>query len=137
MELGENIVVLGDFNMTEMEEDRRGGVVSTIGGSEKEAWLDFKWKHGLKDMSNYNKVDYTWCNNRREDLIQARLDRIYVSKGGGWLVGNHTIHTHLSEVLSDHKPVTLQCNIFNEKRWGGGYYKANVSIIEDLRVRNK
>eukprot|EP00249_Psilotum_nudum_P032182 c4739_g1_i1 orf=126-383(+) len=83
--------MVGDFNMIEMEEDRRGGVASMIGGREKEAWLELKWKYGLKDMSNYNNVDFTWCNDRREDLIQERLDRIYVSKGGGWFVGNYTV----------------------------------------------
>eukprot|EP00249_Psilotum_nudum_P028687 c38331_g1_i1 orf=149-316(+) len=47
-----------------------------------------KWKAGLVDMTNSDPRIMTWFNCRIEDRIEARLDRIYASEGGGWLVGN-------------------------------------------------
>eukprot|EP00249_Psilotum_nudum_P003952 c17468_g1_i1 orf=1-357(-) len=36
----------------------------------------------------------------------------------------------LGEVLSDHKPVTLEGRIQGEIRWSSGYYKINTALLE-------
>eukprot|EP00249_Psilotum_nudum_P003895 c17395_g1_i3 orf=13-273(+) len=45
-------VIMGDFNMIEQEQDKRGGVSSTIQGTERASWEQVKWRAGLVDMTD-------------------------------------------------------------------------------------
>eukprot|EP00249_Psilotum_nudum_P012276 c23690_g1_i1 orf=256-672(+) len=107
-------VLMGDFNMVEQEEDRRGGLGSGMHGTEKEAWEKLKWKVGLVDKSMEDTRIMSWSNGRVVGRIEARLDRIYLSQGGNWMVGNLICNMDLGEVLSDHKPVSLEGRLLGE-----------------------
>eukprot|EP00249_Psilotum_nudum_P003894 c17395_g1_i1 orf=13-462(+) len=109
-------VIMGDFNMIEQEQDKKGGVNAAIQGAEKVSWENVKWKIGLADMTDTEEKMMTWNNCRMEGRIEARLDRIYMLEGGNWIAGNHTIIVEQGEVLSDHKLVILEGKVQGEVR---------------------
>eukprot|EP00249_Psilotum_nudum_P000254 c11073_g1_i1 orf=3-317(+) len=72
----------------------------------------------------------TWSNCRIEGRIEVRLDIIYVSEGGNWMVGNKMDKVELGEVLSDHKPVSLEGRLLGEVNWAQSYFKVNMALVE-------
>eukprot|EP00249_Psilotum_nudum_P036314 c677_g1_i1 orf=179-415(+) len=52
-----------------------------------------------------------------------------MSKDGNWMAGNQVVKVEQGEVLSDHKPVSLEGKIQGEVSWGVGYYKINTALV--------
>eukprot|EP00249_Psilotum_nudum_P001326 c13763_g1_i1 orf=77-472(+) len=96
-----------------------------------------KWKVGLVDKTIIDPWIMTWNNGRVEGRIEARLDRVYISKGASWLVGEVMSKVELGEVLSDHKLVVLEGQIQGGVRWMLGYYKVNTTLLESKEGREK
>jgi hypothetical protein len=78
-------IVAGDFNMTEVEEDRSESYLeNAMGNREQDAWNQFALSLGLGDtyyMDEFRKVGnkrFTW-SRQRPNLQWSCLDRFYVN----------------------------------------------------------
>ena len=79
-------ILAGDFNNIEHISDKQGGSPKTnIGRRELEAWNRLLVRLGVRDafhIRTYHRKSekvFTWSNARiGEDLIQSRIDRIYI-----------------------------------------------------------
>ena len=79
-EKSENLIIMGDFNMVELREDRykRKGV--KLSGLELENWMNLI--HAISIQEIDGQQGFTWSNNQDgNDLRMERLDRGYISQG--------------------------------------------------------
>jgi hypothetical protein len=67
-------LLVGDFNLVRTQEEKSNGVVNFAHANLFNVWIE-KW--GLMKISDPNRV-FTWSNNQ-DNLIMAKIDRIFVS----------------------------------------------------------
>ena len=126
---GETIIG-GDFNMVENNSlDRVGGTPTSEHERGKEQLNQQKVQYCLKDMWRQRAQharEYTWSS--ADNTIHSRLDRFYLSQT---LEPMFLEQTHLLNSFSDHKMVSLTLQIKSNVRRGEGYWKLNVSLLND------
>jgi len=114
-QLGQQVILCGDFNTAHREIDLRNPKENeSVSGflPEERAWIDRYLAHGFVDVyrSLYpERVQYTWWTyrfNARARDIGWRLDYFLVSEGLMNQVKDVVIHDDVPG--SDHCPVTLQ-----------------------------
>ena len=69
---------------------------------------------------------YTWGTKKQDNILKSRIDRVYVS--------NKIIVVYqkvIASVNSDHQIVNTQIQIPTEYKRGNGYWKMNISILND------
>ncbi|KAL3677972.1 hypothetical protein R1sor_020928 [Riccia sorocarpa] len=136
-------VIAGDFNMVEVLEDSKGKSALATGG-EARAWKQLAGRNGLIDayLSAVNTsggvfTRQAFCGSRFD---RARLDRFYISAGAEWLNLIKDV-THRSEqVISDHIPVILRCNLLADSQNEGSpksYFKMNPAIFKREGILQK
>lgn len=113
-EMGENVVICGDFNTAHNEIDLRHPKQNKNTSGflpEERAWVDKYLSHGLVDAFRWlypDKVEYTWwtyLKNARINNVGWRLDYFLVSEALVPFIKDVVIH---ADVLgSDHCPVSL------------------------------
>lgn len=100
----ENIIIVGDLNLTLLSSDKRGGTIVRDPARE--------WAKDL--MQDWNLLDikpssgkYTWSNKRiGPSHIAARMDRFFIQSSFLLLGLEPRLHI-LSSNTSDHKPILL------------------------------
>ena len=121
----QKLIILGDFNFVEFNDDRASGL-NFYDGKIKDSFnlQDF----GLIDTfkSFYNTTNFT---NKA-----SRIDRIYVPQ---------TFHSKILEIqhldgISDHKLIFLNLNLDKFKSWGNYYWKLKYFIRKQpISTRSK
>ena len=114
----QNLIILGDFNFVEYDEDRFLG--SNIQDKTITKMCTFKTL-GLIDIfkSLHNPINFTH--------LRSRIDRIYITA---------LFHPKISSIqhvesFSDHKLVFLDINLDKFKPWGKYYWILNNSLLEN------
>eukprot|EP00253_Pinus_taeda_P009309 PITA_09309 len=101
----ENIVITGDFNLTLLSSEKRGG--SIVRDPARETVEDLMQDRDLIDIKP-TTGKYTWSNKRAgPGHIAARLDRFLVQSSFlllGLEAKSHILHSN----TSDHKPISLE-----------------------------
>ena len=117
--IGQNVIILGDFNFVENNLDRLRALrpydiyLQKIFKSQNLNLRDvYQYKHGL---------------NQNFTRLNSRIDRIYISD---FLVPKIKNVTHL-DYLADHKPVSLDIELDGTKMWGYFYWKLNNFYLKD------
>ena len=123
-------VIGGDWNFVENTNLDRNTVSDNVGTFGKVEISKLKSDFHLSDpyrFLNPDKIDYTW----QRAGIASRLDRFYVSK---CLEKNIKTVEVINCQFSDHKFCTLTLqNLYQIKTFGPGYWKCNVSILDDAK----
>lgn len=106
-------IMAGDFNMTELSEDRSADYnARNMGHREESAWARLSMLLGIQDVfhsDEYRRLgskNHTW-RRERPHPTWSRIDRFYTSLEIRLKAGRHGIWPHLSH-LSDHAPIFLQ-----------------------------
>ena len=124
------IIMGGDFNMVEdISLDRAGGTPTSEHEKGKVQLTQLKLQKCLKDIwreKALNVREYTWSNP--ENTIHSRIDRFYISQT---LEPTFLEQTHLLNSFSDHKMLSLTLQLKSNIRRGDGYWKLNVSLLND------
>ena len=114
-------ILTGDFNMTEVQEDRSADFnARNMGRREQGAWHHFIMTMGLYDVfysDEYRQIGdkrHTW-RRQRPQPTWSRLDRFYTTNGLRTRGGCHGIWPHLSHI-SDHAPTFLQIPLSKRRR---------------------
>lgn len=128
------IIFAGDFNCIENAKlDKIGGSLET-GAVGNNIINDFKQGYRIFDACREkfpDKVETTF--RARDGSMECRLDRVYLSAGFKDRVEDYsTFHTG----DSDHKIVSVTLSIDNLITYGPGYWKCNVSVLDDLYLAN-
>lgn len=135
----ENWILCGNFNMIEDKIDA-SGVSSIIKGRELECWRALKTRFEFIDVlhlkGEYGGAHFTWRRNRMQVLVQSRLDRCYVAKGGWWTGHELSITHDGGSALSDHDPIILTFNSAQNgpprREYGKiALFKANPSVLRN------
>ena len=111
----EKIILAGDFNYVENEDDRFPKLNKN----------DIKIRKRFKPQ-NYDIIDpitdnvFTYKN--------ARLDRFYISE----MLGRYLKNFKLFSVIADHKQVLIELDIEGIKPWGKFYWKLNNQLLNDV-----
>ena len=116
-------ILAGDFNNIEHISDKQGGSPkSSIGRRELEAWNRLLVRLGVRDafhIRTYHRKSekvFTWSNARiGEDLIQSKIDRIYIPNHLEYRGGTTEILPTILDI-SDHAGVVLHFNDEPRKR---------------------
>ncbi|KAL3682137.1 hypothetical protein R1sor_000159 [Riccia sorocarpa] len=131
-------VLAGDMNSVELPDDT-DGPTAVLHGSELRLWKALS--------AEFEMVDAYLCTAFREGprftrqvysggrLDQARLDRVYLSGGGGWLNHVHLVKHDAKQTLSDHWPVVTLLKLQDielEPMKRTSYFKMN---SEDLKCK--
>ncbi|KAL3676918.1 hypothetical protein R1sor_026866 [Riccia sorocarpa] len=128
--------IVGDMNSVELPDDT-DGPTALLNGGELRLWKTMTADHELIDA--YLCASFTvgprftrhvFSGTR---LDQARLDRCYLSGGGGWLNHVHQVKHDASQTLSDHWPVIVDLKLIEketEEIRRSSYYKMRT---EDLK----
>ena len=96
--------VMGDFNDVTREEEKSGG--NGINSRRVFAYNECMDYCNLIDLG-FSGPKFTWSNCRDvSDLIQQRLDRVWVNSGWKFLYPD-AIVSHLARISSDHCPLLL------------------------------
>ena len=118
----------GDWNFVESAKLDRNTASENVGTLGKEEITKLKSDFHLLDPFRYlnpEKISFTWQGAN----IASRLDRFYVSKS---LIENLKNTEVLNCPFSDHYFCTLTLENLNKiKAFGPGYWKCNVSILND------
>ena len=119
----------GDWNFTEVENDRTGGNY-TVWKENVAILEEINEKNDMIDIwraRNPETKRYTW--RQRKPQIQSRIDRIYISDTMQYNVFKTDI---VPGLRSDHSAITLSIKSIPEnKQAGAGYWKFNNSLIEN------
>ena len=124
-----HFILAGDFNFVEaVEIDKVGGnpIYGTIGRDELDS---IKRDFALIDpfrSRNPRLVSTTWSS--ADNSVHCRLDRFYISKQLNKYVSQTTA---TPTRLSDHAYVDLVLSIPGAANCGPGYWKCNVSVLDD------
>ena len=114
----QNLIILGDFNFVEYDEDRFLG--SNIQDKTITKMCTFKTLGLIDTFKNlHNTINFTH--------LRSRIDRIYITA---------LFHPKISSIqhiesFSDHKLVLLDINLDKFKPWGKYYWKLNNSLLEN------
>ncbi|KAL3696899.1 hypothetical protein R1sor_010975 [Riccia sorocarpa] len=140
---GQRWILGGDYNMVELW-DNSSGKSAIIAGSEARAWKSFSQSNGLVDSylaaasrkgGNFTRHAFY---GRRYD--QSRLDRFYVSQGGEWLHLIREVIHHSEQVISDHIPVSLHCDLSQSSQtdWKPKtYHKMDATLLSRPGVMDR
>ncbi|KAK8684010.1 hypothetical protein V6N13_040047 [Hibiscus sabdariffa] len=90
--------IVGDFNATHSDSDRRGCAAST---KPSKAFQELVFDHGLRDIG-FSGPDYTWSCG----LAHVRLDRVFCNSYWDKTFPDSTIQ-YLLRMKSDHRPIML------------------------------
>ncbi|XP_060182082.1 uncharacterized protein LOC132611715 [Lycium barbarum] len=97
--------VLGDFNVIVEADEKKGGRPFNI--SESFDFLNCMEDSGLQD-AGFLGSSYTWCDNRGQNAIWKRLDRVLIN--AEWTSSfDFTTVNHLPSTGSDHAPLLVNC----------------------------
>lgn len=130
-------IVAGDFNMTELGEDRsQGSNLRNMGPRELTAWTRFVLNLGISDVFHspqYKRLgskQFTYFRQRPYPMW-SRIDRFYTTPDLNLKGGRHGIWPMLSH-LSDHAAVFLVIPFSSEKRIKRAPF--NWALIDDEKA---
>ena len=109
------IILAGDFNYVEKEDDR---------------FLKLN-KNDIKIRKRFKPQNYDLFDPITDNVFtykNARLDRFYISE----MLGRYLKNFKTFAVMSDHKPVLIELDIEGIKPWGKFYWKLNNHLLNDL-----
>ena len=124
------IILAGDTNCYFTELDKKGGLPFK-NCAYRSKWLEFIQSFGLVDVwraFNMGKCEYSWRGNSRTGVVQERLDQIFVSESifHFWKGSKMT-----PCVYSDHSYVEATSHCDENLVRGKGFWKFNLSLLED------
>ena len=126
--VGENEIILGDFNFVENEIDKTNGLNSTDKKVCK-TWVPFLAETNLVDpFREQNPKRRIWSFIGTGKAKNSRIDRMYVNMEE---MKNVTNMKYTPTPFHGHRVLTFQVKDANEH--GKGYYKMNTSILRDKR----
>ncbi|KAL3686184.1 hypothetical protein R1sor_004206 [Riccia sorocarpa] len=79
-----------------------------------------------------NFTRYAFCGNRYD---QARLDRFYLTGGGQWTHLVQSVTHHTDQVVSDHVPISLHCQLTTDT--SKTYHKMDCNLLKKPGVLDK
>ena len=127
-----NLILGGDFNFVEnISLDKTGS--SNCGDHGANIFKDLKSNFEIEDIYRLkypNGRAFSYSNNR----MVSRLDRFYLSKRILKFAKNIN---YVPSSISDHGYVDLEFELPNSPSIGPGYWKLNVSILDDPDVVSK
>ena len=131
----DNRVIGGDFNLVlNLDLDKKGGRHQTHNKSQAviHTWMEDTDLIDIWRVKNPNLFKFTWHKNNPNPIF-CRLDFFLISFGISSLIKTCDIRPGFQ---SDHSMVTLSLLVGNAPR-GPGYWKLNVSLLNDIEYVNK
>ena len=126
-----NLILAGDFNTyLNCKLDKKGGSIES----------ETKFSKGLKLLcEEYTLIDmwrasnpierkYTWRDNTRAGVVQARLDYFLISQHLNYLISNCSFKPGYK---SDHSLISLSIDLLDTHKRGKSYWKFNNSLLYD------
>ena len=126
-----NLILAGDFNTyLNCKLDKKGGSIES----------ETKFSKGLKLLcEEYTLIDmwrasnpierkYTWRDNTRAGVVQARLDYFLISQHLNYLISNCSFKP---DYKSDHSLISLSIDLLDTHKRGKSYSKFNNSLLYD------
>ena len=128
VEINENIVLIGDFNLTLNSSMDRCGTTSNNERSAqvvKDLMSEYKLCDTWRERNESERV-YSWFKHGKNQEIKAsRIDMALISAGLNYHVENIT---YIPGILTDHSAVYISLKIYKNER-GTGYWKFNNSYL--------
>lgn len=126
----ESCIFGGDWNIVlDIALDKSGGIERV---TKRKYWnniVEFTQQYCVVDIwriRNKAKKKYTW--RQKSPRIQSRLDFFLLTEHLQDIINTTEI---LPSVLSDHSPISLTIKFQNKPPRGPGYWKLNVSLLQD------